>query len=146
MRENIDFTVHTYIDKQGKERTERVYSNEFLMNCEPSEELVNDLYESASLYLTFIVNMFKFTGHCNDTDEILKICTTNSRYMYEYTWTIEQRKEYENQMRKIMKNCLKMDDDSIDREIEVFSAFGGAFNLDNYSALSYDEVKENIED
>lgn len=144
MEENKDYTYHTYIDNEGKQRTERIYTNEFLMNCKPSQELIDDLYESASLYLTFVVNMFKFTGHCNDTNEILKICTTDDRYMYKYTWTKEQRYEYEQQMKQIMRNCLGMTDDEITRELDVFNAFGGAFNLNDYT-VSYDDFLKTMQ-
>lgn len=52
--------------------------------------------------------------------------------MYEYKWTKEQRSEYEKQVEKILRHCFNMDDEQVEREIDVFNAFGGAFSLDKY--------------
>lgn len=97
-----------------------------------TDELLDILYDTPALYLSLVVNMFKFMGYSNDTDEILKICTTNRNYMYEYKWTKEQRSEYEKQVEKILRHCFNMDDEQVEREIDVFNAFGGAFSLDKY--------------
>lgn len=142
-------TIHTYIDKDGVERTEKVYSMEYLMNCNnPTEEDIYNLYETASLYLSFVINMFKHCGISQDTDEILKICATNPRYMYEYKWSNEQRYEYEKQMKKAMMTALGMTADEAEHEIEIFNTFGGAFSMENYDDLyeNYCEKMRNFTD
>lgn len=142
-------TIHTYVDKDGLTRTEKVYPIEYLMECtNPSEEEINDFYESASIYLSFVIGMFKFCNISQDTDEILKICATNPRYMYEYKWNNEQRYEYETKMRKALMTCMGMTDDEASHEIEIFSTFGGAFSMENYDDLyeNYLEKMRNFSD
>lgn len=136
-------TIHTYIDKDGVERTEKVYPVDYLMNCtSPSEQEIHDFYETASIYLSFVIGMFKHCNVSNNTDEILKICASNPRYMYEYKWSNQQRYEYENKMKKAMMTCMGMTEDEAEHEVEIFSTFGGAFSMENYDDLYEDYVEK----
>lgn len=130
------YLIHTYTDIDGNQQTERVYDMDFLMHGEITPDVVDDLYENASLYLSIVVGMFKFMGYSDDTDEILKICTTESDYMYKYKWTAEQRLAYEDMIRQAMKHALGASDDKIEHELSSFSLYGGAFTVSDYENLT----------
>lgn len=124
-----------------------IYDLEWLQTHEYTSEDFEDETLDGNIYCSIVVNMWKFAGKSEDTDEILKIMRTNPRWMYENTWTLAQRKEYEKIVVKILTNYFGGEDykEEAEHEAQIFSAFG-AFNLDNYDDLRKElEEMEDLE-
>ena len=128
-----------------------IYPLQYLIDFTPTEDDIDDFYHSESLYLSLVVNMWKFCGYETDTKKILEICRTDENWFKNHTWTKEQRAEYEHIWFNILKKCLGFGDSDDDKNevwknITQYSAFGGAFDLDDYSEENYKAYLELVKD
>ncbi len=82
----------------------KLYTNKYLSEKELTETDLYYLFETPSLNYSLVVNMFKFTKKKMKPDEILNLCKTNERWVYEYHWTKEERAAYRNELLKVFKN------------------------------------------
>ena len=115
------------------------------------EDDIEDFVNGDSLYLSLVVNMWRFCGYETDTKKILEICRTDENWFKNHTWTKEQRAEYEHILFNILKKCLGFGDSDDDKNevwknIAQYSAFGGAFDLDDYSEENYKAYIELVKD
>ena len=134
-----------YIDKFDGEET-KIYTIKELQDLEPTVADIDYFIESGSLYLSLAVNMFKFCGYSDDDAEILNICRTERDFYRKYTWTKEQRAEYEHIWTAIFKKCLDMQTYEAYHEIAMWSAMGCAFNLVDSSSDYYNEYLKLVKD
>lgn len=134
-----------YIDK-FEDQEYKIYTTQELQDLDPTVEDLEYFIESPALYLSLTVNMFKFCGYSFDDAEILKICRTNPDFYKEYTWTKEQRAEYEHIWVPIFMKCLDKDVYEAFYEIQTWNAMGTAFNLEDYSEKYYNEYLELVKD
>ena len=90
------------IDIEGNEC--KIYDLDYLINTELTEEDLYYLFDTASLIYSLVVGEFKFVGYDNISDEeIINICKTNERWVYEYYWTKKQHDEYIKKVTAIYK-------------------------------------------
>lgn len=134
-----------YTDNFNGEET-KIYTIKELQELDPTNEDKQYFHESPSLYLSMAVNMFKFCGYSDDDVEILNICRTDPEFYRHYTWTKEQRSEYEHIWTQILKKCLDLQTYEAYHEIASFAAFGCAFNLCDNSSEYYKEYLELVKD
>lgn len=134
-----------YIDHYNDEVT-KIYTTKELQDMILTEEDKNDFLNTGSLYMSLTVNMFKFCGYKDDDVEILNICRNNPAYYVEYTWTKEQRSEFEHIWTDIFAKCLDIDKYQAFHELSMWNAMGTAFNLSEYSDEYYGEYLKLIAD
>lgn len=85
----------------------KIYSMKYLKEKELTENDLYYLFDTPSLHYSLVVNMFKFVGYKMKNEEILDICKTNERWMYEYTWTKEQKEAWKNEVTAVFKNIYQ---------------------------------------
>ena len=95
--------------KPDDESPVTIYTLEELESLTPSPELCEHFYESNDLYISMIVAMWRFTNKKQDAGEIIRECQTNPRFMYDNTWTKEQRSDFEHRFHKILVRFIKKD-------------------------------------
>lgn len=134
-----------YLDNYEGEET-KIYTIKELQELNPTVEDIEYFVNSASLYLSLTVNMFKFCGVSDNDAEILEICRTHPYFYTEYTWTKEQRAEYEHIMTNIFCKCLDMSKEEAFSEISSWNAMGTAFNLVDYSSEYYNDYLNLVSD
>lgn len=98
--------METILLKPDDESPITIYTLEELESLTPPPELCEHFYESNDLYISMIVAMWRFTNKKQDAGEIIRECQTNPRFMYDNTWTKEQRSEFEHRFHKILVKCL----------------------------------------
>ena len=125
-----------YIDVFDGTET-KVYTRKELMKMNPTVEDLEYFIDSASLYLSLAVDMFRFCKYTSDPAEVLRICRTDPDFYKNYTWTKEQRAEFEHIWTGIFQKCLDMDMQEAYHEICIWNAMGTAFNLVDNSKEYY---------
>ena len=107
------------IDIEGNEC--KIYDLDYLINTELTEEDLYYLFDTASLIYSLVVGEFKFVGYDNISDEeIINICKTNERWVYEYYWTKKQHDEYIKKVTAIYKNLYQYKTDTAKNAAEWF--------------------------
>lgn len=82
----------------------KLYTNKYLSEKELTENDLHYLFDTPSLNYSLVVNMFKFTKNKLTPIEVLNLCKTNDRWMYETHWTKKQRSDYREILIKIFRN------------------------------------------
>lgn len=85
----------------------KLYSNKYLAEKELTETDLYYLFDTPSLNYSLVVNMFKFMKKDMKPDEVLTLCKTNDRWMYEHHWTKEDRERYREELMKVFKNIYR---------------------------------------
>lgn len=85
----------------------KIYTMKYLKEKELTETDLYYIFDTSSLNYSLLVNMFKFAGKKMKPEEILEICKTNERWMYEYHWTKEQRDQWINEVAKAYENIYQ---------------------------------------
>ena len=85
----------------------KIYSMKYLKEKELTENDLYYLFDTPSLNYSLVVNMFKFAGKKMKPDDILNICKTNERWVYEYHWTKEQHDQWINEVADVYKNIYQ---------------------------------------
>lgn len=138
--------METIFLNQNDEAPVTIYTLDELEALIPSQELCEWFYESKDLYISMIVAMWRFTDKKQDAQEIITECQTNPRFMYENTWTKEQRSEFEHRFHKILVKCLDISPSEAWKNLQEWSLFGSAFNLDDMSRENYEAYLELVKD
>lgn len=134
-----------YIDNFDNVST-KIYTSEELLTMNPTVKDINYFTDSASLYLSLTVDMFRFCGASDDPVEILNICRTNPNFYKQYTWTKEQRSEFEHKWVRIFMKCLDMSQSEAFRALLTWNAMGTAFDLESYEDEYYKDYLKLIAD
>ena len=132
--------------KPDDESPVTIYTLEELESLIPSPELCEHFYESNDLYISMIVAMWRFTNKKQDAGEIIRECQMNPRFMYDNTWTKEQRSEFEHRFHKILVKCLDISPYEAWHNLQEWSAFGSAFNLDDMSRENFEAYLALVKD
>lgn len=85
----------------------KIYTMKYLKEKELTENDLYYLFDTPSLNYSLVVNMFKFAGKKMKADDVLNICTTNERWMYEYHWTKDQHDKWVNEVAEVYKNVYQ---------------------------------------
>lgn len=86
----------------------KIYTLEYLMNTELTEEDLYYIFDTASLLYSLIINMFKFAGYIDKDDyTLIEMCKSNERWVYEHYWTKKQHNDFINILAKIYKNIYQ---------------------------------------
>ena len=98
------------MSKQIKDNTGnvcKIYTLEYLMNTELTEEDLYYIFDTASFTYSIIIGMFKYAGYNINDYDIIELCKTNERWVYEYYWTKKQHNDFINILTKIYKNVYQ---------------------------------------
>lgn len=101
-----------------------------------------------SLYISMCVNMWRYC-HINDdktSQELIDLMTTESRFMYDYKWTKEQRSGFEHIFYNILTKVGGFSPEDAWQNITHFSAFGPAFILVDQTYEYYEEYLKLVSD
>ena len=115
----------------------KIYDNDFLLTSDISEDELDDMIEGSCLYDSISVNTFRFMGWSQDVREIVRIMKTEPNWFRKYVWSKEKRVEYEKIVHDILKRILGMDDEEAWHETEIWSGFGSAPGLDDWSSENF---------
>lgn len=111
----------------------KIYDNDFLLTGDISEDERDEMIEGSCLYDSISVNTFRFMGWSEDVREIVNIMKTEPNWFRKYVWSKEKRVEYEKIVHDILMRVLEMDSDEAWHETEIWSGFGAAPGLDDWS-------------
>jgi hypothetical protein len=83
----------------------KVYDIDYLMNAELTEEDLHNLFDTASLIGSLILEEFKLIGSKLSQNEIIKLVKDKeSRWYNQFQWNMEQHEKFAKQLAKVMKN------------------------------------------
>ena len=82
----------------------KIYSADYLMNNELTDEDLKILLGDHQLIYSLIVEMFKIAKHTLSEKEIIDKVTKDSKWVFKYYWTKVQRNKFENELTEIFKN------------------------------------------
>ena len=140
--ENIYWST-TGKDEDGFDIELRVYPIEKLIDetVKFSEDEIDEFITGSWLYESMCVGsvLTAMNKSFECAEEVYRMMQSDPDWFKKVTWTKEQRLAYESKMFKVMKRFLNMDDDETWHEIEQWSAFGSAPNLDDYSEDNFRE-------
>lgn len=86
----------------------KIYTLEYLMTEELTEEDLYYIFDTASLIYSLVIGMFRFAGNIDMDDyDLIEMCKTNERWVYEYYWTKKQHNDFINMLTKIYKNIYQ---------------------------------------
>jgi hypothetical protein len=106
----------------------------------------NETITRDDLYYSTIVDMWRFVGYKNDIDDMMHEMKGNMNWVYEWTWTAEQKSEFIHIFHKIYMDILSIDSDESLKEIEIWAGFGPSFSLDDQSEENYKKYNELMKD
>lgn len=86
-----------------------IYPIDYLINKELSDNDLNNLLDNdkRGLKYSLIIGMFKFIKSPKRNNQIIKIITNDKKWFENVSWTIEQRKEYEELVIKVYENIYQ---------------------------------------
>lgn len=85
----------------------KIYTMKYLKENELTENDLYYLFDTPSLNYSLVVNMFKFAGKKMKKDDILNMCKTNERWMYENYWTKEQHDKWIDEVAAVYRNVYQ---------------------------------------
>jgi hypothetical protein len=104
----------------------KVYDIDYLMNAELTEEDLHNLFDTASLIGSLILEEFKLIGSKLSQNEIIKLVKDKeSRWYNQFQWNMEQHEKFAKQLAKVMKNVYSYDDETAERKASWFLLFYG---------------------
>ena len=85
----------------------KIYTMKYLKEKELTENDLYYLFDTPSLNYSLVVNMFKFAGKKMKPDEIIELCKTNKRWMYENHWTKKQHDQWIDEVAAVYRNVYQ---------------------------------------
>lgn len=82
----------------------RLYPMTYLMNEELTESDLNHIFDTKSFLYSMIIGMFRHIGSSKRNCDIIKMCRSNSNWIYENKWKPEQRNSFEDMLTKAIMN------------------------------------------
>ena len=141
-KKNI-FWSTTGKDDDGFDIELRVYPMEKLKDesVKFSEDEIDEFISGSWLYESMCVGsvLTAMNKSFECAEEVYRMMQNDPDWFKKVTWTKEQRLAYENEMFKVMKRFLEMDDDETWYEIEQWGAFGSCPSLDDYNEENFCE-------
>lgn len=88
----------------NKRKSYKIFSSDYLINGDFTDDDLRYLFETNSLCLSLIVDMFiKTKQEVTDEKTIVSLVKEND-WMYKYFWTERQRETFTDEVVKIFKN------------------------------------------
>ena len=87
-----------------------IYSLDYLINEELTDEDISNLLDRKSLTYSIIINMFRYIGLKKSNKDIIKLITTKDRWMDDYVWSKEEFNSFENLLIQALKNIYSYSD------------------------------------
>lgn len=88
-------------------KKQHVYSIDFLMNGEYSEEDLHLLIDDGWFTKSLIIQMFKEARYNMPDTDILRGCHDDSHWMYKYFWTDAQRRSFRDKLIRAFHNLYQ---------------------------------------
>jgi len=89
----------------NRRKSYKIFDIDYLQNGELTEDDLYWLFETNSLTLSLIIEMFRFTKQdILDENTIVNIIKNNNDWMYKYFWTNKQRIDFEDILFNVYKN------------------------------------------
>ena len=85
----------------------KIYTMKYLKEKELTENDLYYLFDTPSLNYSLVVNMFKFAGKKMKPDEVIELCKTNQRWMYENHWTKKQHDQWIDEVAAVYRNVYQ---------------------------------------
>lgn len=88
----------------------KVYSIDYLINTELSEDDLYNLFETPSLQYSLYLGMFRFVNDTRTNIDLINMAKTDDKWMDKNFWTKKQYDEYTNLVAKAFKNLYSESD------------------------------------
>lgn len=112
----------------GKWVTSKIYSIDYLVNNELTDEDLRNLLDKSSLILSLILHQFRIIGDTREDWVILKEVKTKEDWMENYFFSKKQRNNFIDDVSKVYKNIYRCNHTTCKRSAENFVlAFGFRF-------------------
>lgn len=83
----------------------KIFTLDYLANNELTDnDLSNLLDNNKSLVYSIIIGMFNHINIHKSNNEIIKLITTQKRWMYKFFWSKEELMSFEDLLTKVLKN------------------------------------------
>lgn len=93
-----------------KSKKVKIYDINYLVNEELTEDDLYNIFETPSLTYSLVIGMFKESGSTMSEKEILKLCKTDTDWMYKHFWTQKQKNNYYKKVTSIVHNVYQYDE------------------------------------
>lgn len=103
----------------------KIYTMKYLKEKELTENDLYYLFDTPSLNYSFVVNMFKFAKKKMKPDEVIELCKTNERWMYETHWTKEQHDKWIDEVAAVYRNIYQYGPDEARNSAEWWTFIYG---------------------
>lgn len=96
----------------SRRKTNKIFSSDYLLAGDFTDDDLRYLFETDSLCLSLIVDMFiKTKQEITDEKKIVSL-VKDPDWMYKYFWTDKQRENFTDEVVKIFKNVYFYDDET----------------------------------
>lgn len=137
-------------DSKGFDEEVRIYPMSVLENpdTEYDEEELEEFIIGSWLYVSFSVGAaLVATGKDENASlELYDIMHTDKDWFKKITWTKEQRLDFDKRVQKLLVRFIELDEDEAWHDVQLWSAFGSAPNLDNMSEENFQEYNRLFEE
>lgn len=106
----------------------KIYSIDYLMNEELTDEDLNALCNSNSLIISLIIAMYRFMGSKKPDNDIKEQIKKDTNWLTEHKWTEHKRYQFEKKVAKVYKNIYSYGDTIALQKAQWFTSIYG-FNL-----------------
>lgn len=109
----------------GKWVTSKIYSIDYLINNELTDEDLHNLLDKSSLILSFVLYEFRMIGDKRENWVILKEVKTEEGWSDNYFFNKQQRERFIDDISKVYKNLYVYDNIACKRNAEHFALMFG---------------------
>ena len=106
----------------------KIYSINYLINEELTENDLVNLFDNNSLIYSIIIGMYEHIHSKKHIKDIIKNIRKDSKWLSKNQWTINERESYENKLTKVFKNIYSYNDYIAKIKAEWYMTLYG-FNL-----------------
>lgn len=82
----------------------KIYSLDYLSTANLTDEDLSNLFDNKSLVYSIIIGMFRHIKLKKPNKEIIKMITTQKKWMNNYIWNNEELTLFENILTKVLQN------------------------------------------